>query len=680
MVKIQFEKLVLPNGLAVILHVDRSSPLVAVNLWYHVGSKDEVPGRTGFAHLFEHLMFMGSKNAPYPAFDAIMESWGGHNNGTTSNDRTNYYEIGPRNLLETFLWLEADRLATLRIDKDTFANEREVVKEERRMRVDNQPYGRLNEIIYEQAFTTHPYKHATIGSMEDLEAASVEDVRDFYRTFYVPANATLVIVGDFDKAQALQLVNNYMGRVPKSDRAGGAAGSPARDTIALTDRAAAAPRLSGIRRPCSRRGRRPGHGGARPGWRQVQPLYRSLVRKSGSAGRVCVSSSQLLSSLFQVGVTPNPATTDDGAASVEIRLVAKAHRGSCARAQHAPGRLRQSRPPADAGRSAQSLPARARRSRRRARDVGRQQNHDASARSSRVSSRTVSICDLPEPSPRMTGDRLIETPAAMAQAPSVGRCRRSPALATRWLSTGLEVVALRRDGPIVGVVHVPERRSLDPPGAPAWRRHRRDARRGRGGATRWDRGRPGAARRRSRLASAATARSCRCRRCGDVPRRDGDRRRHSRAPAARGDRLAAGSQRPAHGRRAAPRSTGGGRERRLRSHAVRRHPSLRGARRRAGANHRCDHARRRARVSRRSLSTQPRIAGRGGRLRRSDAAGRARSHAGGLAARAAATFAAPAAVAEPAAPGARRSPRPQSIVRLVAPTIASRPIDRGCRC
>src|SRR5262249_47248898 len=116
------------------------------------------------------------------------------------------------------LWLEADRMATLRIDKDTFSNEREVVKEERRLRIDNQPYGRLNEIIFDQAFSVHPYKHATIGSMVDLEAASVEDVRDFYRTFYTPGNATLAIVGDFDSAQAVSLVNQYLGRVPKAAR------------------------------------------------------------------------------------------------------------------------------------------------------------------------------------------------------------------------------------------------------------------------------------------------------------------------------------------------------------------------------------------------------------------------------------------------------------------------------
>src|ERR671936_721652 len=138
-VDVPFERYVLPNGLRVILHVDRASPLVVVNVRYHVGSKDEKPGRTGFAHLFEHLMFMGSKNAPYPSFDSIMESWGGHNNGTTSNDRTNYYEIGPRNLLETFLWLEADRLATLPdvITDEELERQRKVVQNERRQSYEN---------------------------------------------------------------------------------------------------------------------------------------------------------------------------------------------------------------------------------------------------------------------------------------------------------------------------------------------------------------------------------------------------------------------------------------------------------------------------------------------------------------------------------------------------------------
>jgi predicted Zn-dependent peptidase len=212
--KIEFETFVLPNGLTVILHVDRGSPLVAVNLWYHVGSKDEAPGRTGFAHLFEHLMFMGSKHAPYPSFDAIMESWGGHNNGTTSNDRTNYYEIGPRNLLETFLWLEADRLATLAevITEEELEKQRKVVLNERRQSYENRPYGRTElrvpEIMYPDA---HPYHWPTIGSQADLEAASVDDVRSFFERFYRPSNASLTIAGDFDPAEARRLVDKYFG-------------------------------------------------------------------------------------------------------------------------------------------------------------------------------------------------------------------------------------------------------------------------------------------------------------------------------------------------------------------------------------------------------------------------------------------------------------------------------------
>src|SRR3954464_5522627 len=217
--KFQYQITTLPNGLTVVLSEDHSTPIVHVNLTYHVGSKNERPGRTGFAHLFEHLMFKGSKNVQPEAHTSMLASIGGQSNAYTTDDETVFGEPVPAQSLPLSLWLEADRMATLRIDKDTFANERDVVKEERRMRVDNQPYGRLNEIIYDQAFTVHPYKHATIGSMADLEAASVEDVRDFYKTFYVPANATLVIVGDFETAQALTLVNNYLGRVPKSDRA-----------------------------------------------------------------------------------------------------------------------------------------------------------------------------------------------------------------------------------------------------------------------------------------------------------------------------------------------------------------------------------------------------------------------------------------------------------------------------
>ena len=216
--KLQYQITTLPNGLTVVLSEDHSTPIVHLQLVYHVGSKNEKPGRTGFAHLFEHLMFKGSKNVQPEAHTSMLASVGGQSNAYTTDDETVFWETVPAQYLPLILWLEADRMATLRIDKDTFTNERDVVKEERRMRVDNQPYGRLNEIIYDQAFTVHPYKHATIGSMEDLEAASVDDVRDFYQTYYVPANATLVLVGDFDTAQALQLVSQYLGRVPKAER------------------------------------------------------------------------------------------------------------------------------------------------------------------------------------------------------------------------------------------------------------------------------------------------------------------------------------------------------------------------------------------------------------------------------------------------------------------------------
>jgi len=216
--KLEYKLTTLPNGLTVVLQEDHSTPIVHLQLWYHVGSKNEKPGRTGFAHLFEHLMFKGSKNVSAEAHTSMVASVGGQSNAYTTDDETVFWETVPAQYLPMILWLEADRMATLKVDKDTFTNEREVVKEERRMRVDNQPYGRLNEIIYDQAFTVHPYKHATIGSMKDLEAASVEDVRDFYRTYYVPSNATLALVGDFDSAQAMELITRYLGRVPKAER------------------------------------------------------------------------------------------------------------------------------------------------------------------------------------------------------------------------------------------------------------------------------------------------------------------------------------------------------------------------------------------------------------------------------------------------------------------------------
>jgi zinc protease len=216
--RLQYELLNLPNGMTVVLSEDHSTPIVHLQMWYHVGSKNEKPGRTGFAHLFEHLMFKGSKNVEPEMHTSYISGVGGQSNAYTTDDETVFWETVPAQYLPMVLWLEADRMATLRINKDSFANERDVVKEERRLRIDNQPYGRLSEILYDQAFTTHPYKHPTIGSMADLDAASVEDVRDFYNTYYVPANATAIIVGDFDPVQAKELVTRYLGRVPKAER------------------------------------------------------------------------------------------------------------------------------------------------------------------------------------------------------------------------------------------------------------------------------------------------------------------------------------------------------------------------------------------------------------------------------------------------------------------------------
>jgi zinc protease len=216
--KLTYERIKLPNGLTVLLHQDRSTPIAHVQLWYHVGSRDERAGRTGFAHLFEHMMFKGSKNVEPEQHTSIVSSVGGQANAYTNEDATVYWQTVPSQYLPMVLWMEADRMATLRIDDKTFRNERQVVQEERRMRIENQPYGRLNEILFDQAFTVHPYKHPVIGSMKDLEAATIEDVRDFYRTYYVPSNCTIVIAGDFEFEQVRGLVNQYLARVPPAER------------------------------------------------------------------------------------------------------------------------------------------------------------------------------------------------------------------------------------------------------------------------------------------------------------------------------------------------------------------------------------------------------------------------------------------------------------------------------
>jgi zinc protease len=216
--KIPYETYKLPNGLTVIMSVDRTTPTVAVNVWYHVGSKNEAPGRTGFAHLFEHVMFTGSGHVPYGLHDKLTEGVGGGNNGTTNNDRTNYFETIPSNYLETALWLESDRMGYLldTLDLAKLNAQRDVVKNERRQSYDNQPYGRASEILAGAMYPKgHPYSWPVIGSMTDLSAASEEDVKAFFRLYYAPNNATIAIVGDFDPAQAKGWIQKYFGDLPK---------------------------------------------------------------------------------------------------------------------------------------------------------------------------------------------------------------------------------------------------------------------------------------------------------------------------------------------------------------------------------------------------------------------------------------------------------------------------------
>jgi zinc protease len=205
----------LPNGLKLVMVEDHRTPIISLQVWYHVGSKDERPGRTGFAHLFEHLMFKGSAHVQPEEHMRIIEAMGGINNAYTTEDVTVYFETVPSNYLARTLWLEADRMGSLDVSQENFDAEREVVKEERRLRYDNQPYGRVWEDLSAVAFTTHPYHHSVIGSMEDLDKATVEDVRDFFHAFYRPDNATLVLVGDLNPDEAVRMAQTYFGGIER---------------------------------------------------------------------------------------------------------------------------------------------------------------------------------------------------------------------------------------------------------------------------------------------------------------------------------------------------------------------------------------------------------------------------------------------------------------------------------
>ena len=208
------EQFTLANGLRVVLSPDRAVPVVSVAVYYDVGSRNEKEGRTGFAHLFEHMMFQGSENVPKAAHFQYIFNAGGTMNGTTSTERTNYFQTLPSNYLPLALWLESDRMRSLKVTQENLDNQRNAVQEEKRLRYDNQPYVnaflRMNELI----FTNPANAHSTIGSMEDLDAATIDDVRNFFRIYYAPNNAVLTVVGDFDNAEARALVDKYFGNIP----------------------------------------------------------------------------------------------------------------------------------------------------------------------------------------------------------------------------------------------------------------------------------------------------------------------------------------------------------------------------------------------------------------------------------------------------------------------------------
>ena len=228
--QIPIERYELDNGLRVVLSEDHTNPVVALNLWYNVGSRNEVPGRTGLAHLFEHMMFQGSQHVPETGHIAHVERVGGSLNGSTWLDRTNFYETVPSDRLELILWLESDRLGCYlpALTQEKLDNQRDVVKNERRQRVDNQPYGDWDERLQAMLFPPdHPYHHSVIGSMEDLDAASLDDVADFFRTYYAPNNAVLTLCGDFDPAEARRLIDRWFGPIPRGPAIPPLPGKPA---------------------------------------------------------------------------------------------------------------------------------------------------------------------------------------------------------------------------------------------------------------------------------------------------------------------------------------------------------------------------------------------------------------------------------------------------------------------
>ena len=331
--RIRFSDTRLDNGLRIIIVEDHYAPIYAIAISYAVGSKDERPGRTGFAHLFEHMMFKGSENVGAGEHFFLIFNNGGNMNGTTNMDRTLYYEILPKNQLDLGLFLESDRMRSLAITKENLDNQRQAVKEERRQSLDNQPYGRSNERLTELAFDNFAYHHSVIGSMEDLDAASVEDVQAFFRTYYAPNNAVMAIVGDVDTKDTLAKVQKYFGNIrrqdpPKSvDLAEPEMTAERRET--LEDKLARLPQLViAYKIPSATSADAPALSalGSILGGGETSRVYQKLVKEKeicSAAG--AGSGARLGPGLFRINCTVRPGKTLDEAESLISEEVAKMH-------------------------------------------------------------------------------------------------------------------------------------------------------------------------------------------------------------------------------------------------------------------------------------------------------------------------------------------------------------------
>jgi zinc protease len=333
--KLKYEKFTLPNGLEVIIHEDHSTPIAVVDTWYHVGSGDEKPGRTGFAHLFEHVMFMGSQNVPYGKFDQSLEAAGANNNGSTTEDRTNYFESGPSNVVPLALWLDADRMGWLlpTMDQQKLDAQRDVVKNERRQGVDNVPYGLADETILAALYPKgHPYSWPVIGSMADLSAASVDDVKEFFRMYYAPNNATMVIAGDVRPDSVKAWVTKYFGDVPRNPktptRAQVAPLKLAKDITLVLEDKVQLPRIfyTWPTMPAFHADEAPlDHFADILGGNESSRLYRRLVHELQIAQDVAASNQcGKLAGVFQIVVTPAPGHTPAEVAKVIDEEVKKA--------------------------------------------------------------------------------------------------------------------------------------------------------------------------------------------------------------------------------------------------------------------------------------------------------------------------------------------------------------------